>query len=421
MTHPPRNTPQFESVTPAENTATPNGHASSRMPVEARGIAMVILATVAMVWALDWAESFFVPLLVGILFAYTLNPLVNTLQRIKLPRVLATTVVMISVLCALVFGVYSLRGQVQTILNQLPSASAKLTAGLASLRQSQSRTMQKVQNAARAFENATKPAAATPPTPPPPRTPNPEAEADAPNSADATPHTTTPSPAQPVQVVLEQSSSKLGSFLWAGSMGAIGFFGQFVMVSFLIFFLLLNGDTFKRKIVRIAGPSMSKKKITITILDDINQSIQRYMFMLLTTNIMVGLVSWIAFRLIGLDNAGAWAVAAGVFHLIPYFGPAVTAGATFMAAFIQFDSFSTALLVAGASLLIATLVGTFVTTWMTGRIAKMNTAAVFISLLFWGWLWGVWGMLLSIPIIVIIKVVSQQVEPLHPVAELLGE
>ena len=70
---------------------------------------------------------------------------------------------------------------------------------------------------------------------------------------------------------------------------------------------------------------------------------------------------------------------------------------------------------------IATLIGTFVTTWMTGRIAKMNTAAVFISLLFWGWLWGVWGMLLSIPIVVIIKVVFQQVEPQHPVAELLGE
>ena len=73
------------------------------------------------------------------------------------------------------------------------------------------------------------------------------------------------------------------------------------------------------------------------------------------------------------------------------------------------------------SLAIAIAVGMFVTTWMTGRIAHMNAAAVFISLLFWGWLWGVWGMLLSIPIIVIIKVVSQHVEQLHPIAELLGD
>jgi predicted PurR-regulated permease PerM len=88
---------------------------------------------------------------------------------------------------------------------------------------------------------------------------------------------------------------------------------------------------------------------------------------------------------------------------------------------MQFESFATALLVAGASLAIATVVGTFVTTWMTGRIAHMNSAAIFISLLFWGWLWGVWGMLLSIPIIVIVKVVAQHVEQLQPLAKVLGD
>src|SRR5208282_3270669 len=111
----------------------------------------------------------------------------------------------------------------------------------------------------------------------------------------------------------------------------------------------------------------------------------------------------------------------GVLHVVPFLGPGVTAAATGMAAFLQFDSLAITVLVAGVSLTIATVVGTFVTTWMTGRIATMNSAAVFISLLFWGWLWGVWGMLLSIPIIVIVKVVSQHVEQLHPVAELLGD
>jgi predicted PurR-regulated permease PerM len=137
--------------------------------------------------------------------------------------------------------------------------------------------------------------------------------------------------------------------------------------------------------------------------------------------VLIAVLAWIAFRWIGLENAGAWAVASGLLHVIPYLGPGVTAAATGMAAFMQFDSFSMAFLVCGASLAIATIVGTFVTTWMTGRIAKMNAAAVFISLLFWGWLWGIWGMLLSIPIVVIVKVVSEHVEQLQPVAELLGE
>ncbi len=92
-----------------------------------------------------------------------------------------------------------------------------------------------------------------------------------------------------------------------------------------------------------------------------------------------------------------------------------------MAAFLQFNDPSMVLLVAGASLAITTVVGIFVTTWMTGRIAKMNTAAVFISLLFWTWLWGVWGMLMSMPITVLVKVVAQHVEQLEPVSELLGD
>ena len=221
--------------------------------------------------------------------------------------------------------------------------------------------------------------------------------------------------------MIDAPGFRIGDALWVGSKGALGAAGQVVMVAFLTFFLLLGGDMFKRKLVRLTGPSLSNKKITVQILDDINESIQKYLFMMLLTNALVGLLAWAAFAWIGLANAGAWAVAAGLLHVIPYLGPGVTAVAAGMVAFMQFDSVPMALLVAGASLGIATFVGTFVTTWMTGRIARMNAAAIFIALLFWGWLWGIWGMLLSIPIIVIVKVVSQHVEQLQPVAELLGE
>jgi predicted PurR-regulated permease PerM len=193
------------------------------------------------------------------------------------------------------------------------------------------------------------------------------------------------------------------------------------MVLFLTLFLLLSGDTYKRKLVRLTGPSLSHRKITVHVLDDINESIQRYMLMLLATNLLVALLTWAVLRWIGLENAGAWAVAAGLLHLIPYVGPSVTAIGIGLAAFLQFDALSTASLVAAASLAIATVVGTFVATWMTGRIAKMNTVAVFVSLLFWGWIWGIWGMLLSVPITVILKVIAQRVEQLEPIAELLGD
>jgi predicted PurR-regulated permease PerM len=224
-----------------------------------------------------------------------------------------------------------------------------------------------------------------------------------------------------MHVVVDEPKFKLNDILWRGSLGLFGLVGETVMMLFLAYFLLLSGDTFKRKLVRLSGPSLSRKKITLHIIEDINHSIQRYMLMLLITNTMVGLLSWAVFRLIGLDNAGAWALVAGCLHLIPYFGPVAIAILTGMAAYLQFGTVLPVLLVAGSSMLISTLIGIFVTTWMTGRIAKMNAAAVFISLLFWAWLWGVWGMLLGIPITAIFKVVSERIENLHSVAELLGE
>jgi predicted PurR-regulated permease PerM len=361
--------------------------------VDARGLALGILAALACVFALSWAQSFVVPLLLGIVISYTLSPLVAWLEAIKIPRAISTIIVMASVIGALVMGTYSLRGQMQTIIEQLPEAATKFATALGRVQIGHVGNMQKMQSAATAVETATTQAAG--------------------GSAAPRPSAT--------HVIVDQPTFKLSSFLWESSMGALGAMGQAAMVVFLVFFLLLGGDTFKRKLVRLTGPSLTKRKITVHILDDINGSIQKYMLMLLTTNVLVGLLSWIAFQWIGLENAGAWAAAAGLLHIVPYLGPGVTAIATGMAAFMQFESFAMALLVSGAFLAIATLVGTFVTTWMTGRIANMNSAAVFISLLFWGWLWGVWGMLLSIPIIVIVKVVSQHVEQLHPLAELLGD
>lgn len=360
----------------------------------ANSLALRLIAIVAVIFMIDWAQSFFISLLLGILISYTLNPLVDGLERMKLPRLVGVTLVMAALVGGIVFASYSLRGQMQDIITQLPEAANKLSEGLASLRTVRGITVEEVQIAEIAATEVEKAAAMA----------------------------VTPVPRDPsVPMVVDPPKYRLNDFLWAGSVGAAGFVGEIIMVLFLAFFLLLSGDTFKRKLVKLTGPSLTRKRITVHILDDINQSIQKYMFMLLVTNAMVGVMSWALFRWLGLENAGAWAVAAAMLHLIPYFGPVLTAGATGMVAYLQFESILMLLSIAGGSLVIATFVGIFVTTWMTGRIAKMNAAAVFISLLFWAWLWGVWGMLLSIPVIVIIKVVSEHIEQLESLAELLGE
>lgn len=358
--------------------------------VDARGLSLAILATLAFVFALQWAQGFFIPLLFGIFIAYTLNPFVTYLKQLRIPRFFATCLVMFAISGAAGLAANTLQDEFQSILNELPAATQKISRALKKNQGGQPSTMQQMQAAATELEKATSQA------------------------------TGAPQPAKKAAVP-EQSAFKVSDWLWAGSLSAAEFIGQATMVVFLVFFLLLSGDTFKRKLVKLSGPSMARKKIAVNILDSINTSIQNYMSMLLVANVLLALVTWLALRWIGLENAGAWAVAAGFLHIIPYFGPVLIMVATGVSAFMQFGSFSMVLLVSGTSLAIATLIGTFVTTWMTGKIAKMNAAAVFISLLFWGWLWGIWGMLLGIPIIVIIKVISEHIEGLQPVAELLGD
>jgi Predicted permease len=365
--------------------------ATAHIPSDSRGMTDIILATVATIFALYSAQKFFIPLFLGLILAVTLNPLVRFLERLKIPRVAGTTLVMAALLGGMVVATLSLRAQVEGILDQIPDATAKLSAALRDMA-SQGNTMARVQEAARELEKATDQA--------------------------ANGHT-----AQKPQtrVVVQEQKSKLVNWLWTGSLGMFGLIGDTVMLLLLVVFLLLSGDTFKRKLMRISGPSLSKRKITAGILDDIDRSIQHYMLTLLVANIVLGLLTWIALRWIGLDNAGAWAVAAGILHFIPYLGPALTALATGMAAIMQFESFSMAVLVSVSSLAIATLVGVVLVTWMSGKMTKMNTTAVFVALLFWGWLWGVWGLLFAIPIMGMVKVFAERIEDLHPLAELLSE
>jgi predicted PurR-regulated permease PerM len=375
----------------------PPGH-SFKFPlhVNARGMSIGIIATVAFVWALQWSEKFLVPLLLGVFIAYTLSPVVAWLERWHIKRAIGATLVTVAILVAMAGVLYRVQGEIVNIVDELPTITHKVTRLLTDTNGGQPSTIQQMQAAASEIERATA-----------------NVGADAARSAAA-------KRAAPAAAAAG-GGIKVMDWVLAGSMGLVTFISQATMVVFLVFFLLLAGDTFKRKLVKLTGPSLTRKKVTVHILDDINTSIQAYMFMLLVTNGLLALLMWLALSAIGLENAGAWAIFAGLMHIMPYFGPLLITTATGAVAFMQFESLRMVLLVAGASLAIATLVGTVVATWMTGRIARMNPAAVFVSLLFWGWLWGMWGLLLGVPVVVIVKVVAERVEGMEVLAELLGE
>ncbi len=189
----------------------------------------------------------------------------------------------------------------------------------------------------------------------------------------------------------------------------------------LTFFALASATCFRNKLLRIAGTSLERRKITIHVLEDITNQIQRYLLVQVFTSVLVGVATGLAYWALGLENAAVWGVVAGVLNLAPYIGSALVTGASALVAFLQFGSFDMALAIGGASLVIHTIVGDLLTPWLTSRTSSMSPVAVFVSVLAWGWLWGLWGLLLGIPVMMAVKAVCDRVEDLKAVGELLSD
>jgi predicted PurR-regulated permease PerM len=277
------------------------------------------------------------------------------------------------------------------LIEELPAAAQKLRQRLRSVQSEPEGAIEKVQKAATHLQQAAE---------------------DRAKGAAATKGVT--------RVQIERPKFNVNDYLWAGTLGLFGLVGQTVIVAFLTFFMLITGDSFRRKLVKIA-PSFTEKRMTVEALDEITRQIQRYLLVQLFVSVLVGIATWLVFLWIGLEHAGAWGVVAGVLNLIPYIGSiVVTAGATLLA-FLQFGTIEMTLLVGGASLVIQIVEGYLLAPLLAGRIARMNPVVVFAGVLLWGWLWGVWGMLLGLPILMVVKVVCDRVDDLKPVGELLGD
>jgi predicted PurR-regulated permease PerM len=204
-------------------------------------------------------------------------------------------------------------------------------------------------------------------------------------------------------------------------MGLAAALGQFVLVLFLAFFMLASGDLYRRKLVKIAGPSLAQKRVTVQILEQIDRQIESFLLVQLFTSAVVGVASWLAFWTLGLEQAGVWGLVAGVANSIPYFGPVLVTAGIAVVAFLQFGTLQMVIVVAGAAFAITTIEGFLLTPWLTSRAARMNAVAVFVGLLFWGWVWEIWGLLLAVPMLMVLKAVCDHVEDFKSVGELLGE
>ena len=227
-------------------------------------------------------------------------------------------------------------------------------------------------------------------------------------------------PAGVTRVQIEQPVFQASTFVWSTSVGVASAANQLIMVLFLTFFMLLSDQLFKRKLVEIVG-TLSQKKVTVTVLEDIAGQIEQFLMIQLMTSGVVAVVTGLALWAMGLQQAALWGLLAGIFNSIPYYGPLLVTGGLALVGFLQFGTVGMTIAVAGVSLLITTLEGSLLTPTLMSRASSMNQVAIFAGLLFWSWVWGIWGMLLAVPMMMVLKVICDHVEPLHPVGHLLGD
>ena len=343
-----------------------------------------IIAVILALAACRYASGFLAPLLFAVMASLALAPPVKALARV-IPRWIAAAIVVISISGAFGLTAWLLSDEVANFSRRLPSIVRDIRAAVQSATPRQS-LIQQLQQAVTELEKTTGPA----------------------KPVDATPVTI-------VDTVDVQRQ------MMNGARRVAGYLSSLILLLFLIYFLLAQGDMFKQKFVRLSGERLSQKKVTVQMIDEMTAQIGQFVFYQFWSGLLVGVLTWAVFAWLGVRYAGLWGVAAGVLNCIPYFGPTIILAASSAAAFLQFRDLSTVSLVAISGIAITSLEGFLLAPIALGRAARVNSVSVFVSVMFWGWLWGALGLIIAVPILMCVKTVCDHVESLSAYSELLGD
>ncbi|HSL24300.1 MAG TPA: AI-2E family transporter [Vicinamibacterales bacterium] len=351
-----------------------------------------VIAAVLVIYFLQWAQELLIPIVLAALISFILAPFVRLMRRLWIPRVVAAALAIVMLAAVIGVGVWAVSDDAIQVVEGLPAAARQLRGRLRTAGPAEQGPLEKVQRAATELERTA--AAAAPPE-------------------------RALGGVQRVEVV--EPAFRARDYLWWGGMGLVGFAGQLVMILFLSYFLLASGDLYKRKFVRLAGPRLAHRRITTQIIDDVSEQVGRFLLTLLGTSLIVAAATGFALWWYGLESWLFWGIASGVLNTIPYFGPIIVSAALAVVSLLQFGTLTAVASVFGIAFTITAIEGWLLTPTLMGRAASMNPVAVFIGLLFWGWVWGLWGVVLAVPLMMLVNAFCQRVEDLQWVCELLGE
>ncbi len=382
--------------------------------------ALLIVAFGVVVTFLYVARYILVPIVLAAFLSYVLYPLVEQLRRLRipstdlrLPRVVSVTLVV--VLATVLTGVvgFLLGNQVRQLGAELPKYSQRIAEDVGQIRQ-------KVLDLEDRIEESFEPIRMQPEQEDVPEADLPEGER--PDLEEALDEARGED--QRREIVVRPGDSlweRISPFLAGGLSGLLGYAVQAITLMFVLFFILLQAPAFKRKLLNIVGTTDRRREVTLAALEDINRDVQSYLFGRALINVFLAIAIAVAFLIYGVRYALLLGILGGLLNFIPYFGAVVGMAIAAAIAYMQFGTASATLTTMAIYFVLTSIEGNLITPIALGRQLQLNSLAVLLGLIFWGWLWGAIGMLLAIPILAVVRVVSKHVPDLEPVAELLRE
>jgi predicted PurR-regulated permease PerM len=362
-----------------------------------------LLAVLAVVAALWWGQRFLIPLTAGLMLVMLVTPLSVLLEHLLHSRVVATLLTLALVMGTLVAGGMIFGGQLVRVAERTPEMISMAAIQLAERDPGAEGVFTRARDALRELDRATERVLSG-------RTPRPSKRAAAAAAAAA---------ASAPATITNSATVALREGAVTGSSALFEFAANLSIVFLIAFFLLVGGKPLTDRFLALWSDHPDTHARAERALLECAHQIRIYAGVLLVTNALIGATVWLVFWLTGLPDAGGWGVTAAVLHVIPYLGMAVLTGLGSAETFLAHGSLGSAAAMGAFLIVMSTLIGTVVTAWLQGRAAKMNPAAVFIGLVFWGAIWGLWGLFLGPALVVAIKVIAEHTRSGQRYADLM--
>ncbi len=346
-----------------------------RRPFDVRSVALTGLFVLAVFYTIYFIRGVLLPVVLAMLLSYLFRPVVRALVRLRIPPIVSAALILLALVGIVGYGVSALAAPAASWIQKAPAGVQQLQHKLIPVRQS----MAQVAQASGEIEKLATPDAAA-------------------------------------KTAVELKRHPISDMLFVRTPEVIA---SAVLMLILFYFLLAQHEVFTAKVVRLL-PTLSDKKRAVAILNDIEAHVSRYLFTVTVINACLGLAVGTTVGILGLRNPVMWGVMVAALNFVPYLGALTGIICMTIGAVLSFDSFGYALIFPAVYLFYGTLEGNFITPWVMGRSLTLNPVLILLSIAFWGWMWGIPGIMVAVPILAAFKIFCSHVEQMAPLAEFLS-